>query len=337
MILNFLKSSSLTVGGLDEYISIIKTIRDRSFDIRVSGSLRFIFQNIKKIEIIHIHNIFDFNAIFIFLLSQFFRKKIIFHVHGMFDPWALKHSYFQKIFYLRVISKLLIRNVICIIALTANEKKQIAKYFNKPIVVIPNCCNEFNFHFNYRDKILNFNSSKKMYVFIGRLHHKKNLHNLLEAWNLFKYPNSQLIIAGDGDCEYVNELNNITMKNRLGNVKFVGWLNSKNKYKLLSDAHFFILPSYSEGLPIALLEALHMGVPSIISHKCNLEISKNNTGILYTSVNPKSILEALTLSASIEYSEYKRLVQGAQSIYNRNFSREVFINNLLRVYAENRR
>lgn len=102
-------------------------------------------------------------------------------------------------------------------------------------------------------------------VFLGRLEPAKGIFELLEAVSLLReaVPDVRLACAGDG-----NRLAVARYAERLGisdAIKFTGWIGPSGKRALLESAAVFALPSYAEGMPVGLLEAMAAGVPAVAS------------------------------------------------------------------------
>lgn len=102
-------------------------------------------------------------------------------------------------------------------------------------------------------------------LFLGRLSDEKGFFDLLESvvWVRDIFPDYKLLCGGEGNYDYVN-----SYIQRLGiehNVKLLGWVNDKMRQELLDTAAIFVLPSYVEGMPMAVIEAMSRGVPVIAS------------------------------------------------------------------------
>jgi glycosyltransferase involved in cell wall biosynthesis len=100
-----------------------------------------------------------------------------------------------------------------------------------------------------------------MLLFLGRLERRKGIFDLLDAVCALRaqIPGIRLVCAGDGDLESV-----VQYAERLGIARAVavpGWVGAAEKQSLLSRAALLVLPSYAEGLPMSLLEAMAAGVP----------------------------------------------------------------------------
>jgi glycosyltransferase involved in cell wall biosynthesis len=95
------------------------------------------------------------------------------------------------------------------------------------------------------------------------------VEELIQAWTKLEVTHGYtLSIAGWGDDKYVSKLN--TLAQATSNVQMLGPLYGQAKESALRDATYFILPSLSEGLPMAVLEALAAGCIPIITDECNL-------------------------------------------------------------------
>ncbi|OUL37160.1 glycosyl transferase family 1 [Nostoc sp. T09] len=142
------------------------------------------------------------------------------------------------------------------------------------------------------------NSTKINLVFCGRVGQRKGAFDLIEAFA--KLPDSQkqstqLILAGDGEIAKAQQL--AANLNLAEQVTFLGWINSQQRDELLSKADMFILPSYNEGLPMAILEAMGWGLPIIatpVGGIPELVIAKQN-GLLVTPGNIQQLSQAMQL------------------------------------------
>ena len=109
------------------------------------------------------------------------------------------------------------------------------------------------------------NSNGIRVLFLSRLHQKKGLEFLFEAWAKFiiNNPKAVLTIVGSGDRDYVSKLkNNVKKLNISDSVEFIGHVSNpvivKNYFK---ESDIFILPSFTENFGMSILESL-MWLPS---------------------------------------------------------------------------
>lgn len=102
-------------------------------------------------------------------------------------------------------------------------------------------------------------------LFMARLWPEKGIEELLQAVTRLKdaFPILELVCAGDGDLDGVRRrAESLGMADRL---RLTGWIAGPAKQRELQEAAVFVLPSWFEGLPIGVLEAMAAGVPVVAS------------------------------------------------------------------------
>ena len=105
---------------------------------------------------------------------------------------------------------------------------------------------------------------RRLVLFLGHLYRDKGVYDLLDAFAILRQtrPGLRLVLAGDGP----EGLGLREEANRLGlnaAVELPGWVNPSEKAELLGSARCLVLPSYHEGLPLVVLEAMVAGVPVV--------------------------------------------------------------------------
>ena len=127
-------------------------------------------------------------------------------------------------------------------------------------------------------------AGKRMILFLSRLDPKKGLDLLLGAFAQAQtsLPDTALVLAGNGDDAFVDELRDKARLLGLRRVVWAGFLEGQLKRAAFAAAHVFVLPSYSENFGIAVVEAMAMGLPVIVSDQVGIqrEIARANAGIV---------------------------------------------------------
>jgi len=139
-------------------------------------------------------------------------------------------------------------------------------------------------------------NTKFLILYVGRLGLRKGLFDLLAAAKIVckKKPNAYFIIAGKGELYSLLQKRIIELGLK-EQVILTGFLERDKLIALYKKATLYVLPSYYEGLPTSLLEAMSFSLPVIAtSIKCNINvINSGNNGILIPARSPNSLANAI--------------------------------------------
>lgn len=245
----------------------------------------------RSIIIVHIHgSSYDsfYRKFICFVISKYiFRKKIVYHIHsGKF------HLFFtQSKTNVKKMIRNIINNVDCLICLSESWKQFFEDNFNpKKVNVLPNIID----YPIIKDR--NKDDKKIIFLFLGLIGSNKGIFDLIEVIkdNYHAFDGKiELIVGGNGE---VDRLQNLIGKYQIAHiVKFVGWVQNEVKIQYLQDSDVYILPSYNEGLPISILEAMSYGKPVISTNVGGIpEVVKNNeNGFLITPGNLEQIEQSM--------------------------------------------
>ncbi len=171
-------------------------------------------------------------------------------------------------------------------------------------------------------------------LFLGLLHQAKGAHDLVRAFAQVASQHGEwtLVCAGSGAVEEIRAL--AAALGIADRVECPGWLDADAKNSALADAAVFALPSYAEGMPMALLEAMAWSLPVIATPVGGIPgaIRPPHNGVL---VAPGDIAAlARTLSDLMGSSERRNaLGAAARATIEREFSLDASIEQLLRIYS----
>jgi glycosyltransferase involved in cell wall biosynthesis len=207
-------------------------------------------------------------------------KPLVYHVHGFLEPWILDRSRWKKKLAHWLFEDANFRHVKLWRALTAKEADQIRSCgVTAPIVVAPNGVTLDDFlapetkdepvETPYIPRLV---KTARRALFLGRIHPKKGLDLLLASWGALNGSSEgwELVIAGPDENGYLNEIKaKAGALNLLEKIRFTGPVTGRAKIALLNSADLFVLPSYSEGFSVSLLEAMACRVPVVATQSCN--------------------------------------------------------------------
>lgn len=224
--------------------------------------------NSLEVELIHVHGLWQWQSAAVHKWSRRARRPYVVSPHGMLDTWALRNSRWKKRIALAMYERRHLRDASCMHALCESERTSIRKFgLVNPVAVIPNGV-------TLPARTATFRGGPRRLVFLGRLHPKKGLQELIDAWAALaagERSNWRLVIAGWDDGGHEAGLKRQAAELGAGEtIEFVGPVFGTEKDELLASASAFVLPSYSEGLPMAVLEAWSYGLPVVMTDACNL-------------------------------------------------------------------
>jgi glycosyltransferase involved in cell wall biosynthesis len=214
------------------------------------------FLESEKPDIVHVNGIWNPQNWGFQKTAQELGIKVILSPHGMLEPWILAHNPWKKKLALLLYQRKAICSANYLLATARMEQDNILKLgFSNPISIIPN-----GIDLTEVKEVKMVYGNKKM-VFLSRIHPKKGIELLLEAWRITDTKGWTLEIAGNGEEAYIEILTQSALD--LKNVHFVGPQYGEAKWNFLRSADVMILPTYSENFGIVVAEALAIGVPVV--------------------------------------------------------------------------
>ncbi len=289
-------------------------------------------------DIIHCHGIWMYPSAANLMHWKKRRVPYVISPHGMLDPWAVHNSRWKKELANVLYQKAHFRNAAFMRALCHSEAKAIRAYgLTNPICVIPNGIDLVK-----RD---NFSSppwegkvegGKRVLFYLGRIHPKKGLANLLKAWAALSPVQRHewgLIIAGWDQGGHEAELKKLSFELGIGKeVLFAGPLFGEEKAAAYHHADAFVLPSFSEGLPMVILEAWAYRLPVVMTHQCNLPEGFATGAAL--AINPEvgSIAEGLASLFTMTASERALMGDKGFCLVKTSFTWTTIAMKLVKVY-----
>ena len=207
---------------------------------------------------------------------------------GSLDPWTLRYGHLKKKIWWHLGEHSYLQGAAAIVALSGAERDHLRSMgLTNRIEVISNGiyfsdlkemagCSELETQWEHL-------RGKRWILYLGRLHPKKGLDLLIPAFALLsrRFPDHVLVIAGpdEGEAKQVQKMvEDFGIRER---VLLTGPVYGKIKIGLMKGADAFALTSYSEGMPMAVLEALGCGIPVLLTQACNVpEVVEEEAGFV---------------------------------------------------------
>ncbi len=264
------------------------------------------------LDIVHSHGLWMYPS----LAAHQSGKPCIISPHGMLDPWALALSRWKKKLAAAAFQNAHLRVAACLHALCQSEADSIRAYgLRNPICIIPNGIDLPAPGDEPATFAAEMPPSARVLLYLGRLHPKKGLPELIRAWSAAD-ASWRLVIAGWDQGGHENELKRLVAELRIDRVHFAGPQFGAAKAAAYRRADAFILPSVSEGLPMVILEAWAHAKPVLMTSACNLPEGFAARAALLLTPDPDGIargLQALVAMSPAERDEMgalgRRLVE----------------------------
>ena len=248
--------------------------------------------------------------------------------HGSLQGWALKKSPWKKKLAVALYEGSNFKNASCFHAVSEPEVSDIRNFgLINPVAVIPNgisqqwldsAGNAESFR-----KSFEISSGRRILLFLSRITPKKGLPMLLQSIHALKKDFSDwvLVIAGADEFGHKAEVQSIIEKLGLQNkVIFTGLLLDHSKRDAFAAADLFVLPSYSEGAPIVILESLAAGIP-VVATKASpwQDLETYRCGWL-TEIDQNGLTEALEDALCKESTELQQMGKLGKKLVATNYT-----------------
>lgn len=259
-----------------------------------------------RFAVIHSHNTFLPLNLGVGALARM-GARVFFHAHGALDPLLLSGlniKALKKRLYVAALERRNYDSAQAVFGLTAIECAQLAAMgtrttifeVNNGIAIQPSARPVAGVGFRLRNRI---KPDQPVVLFVGRITHKKGLHTLVDAMDAIRRQLSDavLVICGgrDQDRAYVSALDAQIGRLKLEkHIRWAGFVNEEEKRSAFAACSVFAHPSYSEGMPMAVLEAMSFGVPTVVTPGCYMDRAVEAGALMLAQQSPASLTETIT-------------------------------------------
>jgi len=262
-------------------------------------------------DVVHIHGLWQAQTRRGAKLARRRRVPYLVAAHGMAEPWAMKQKSWKKQVYTALIEGKNLRHAACLHALTRPEVGHLrALAPATPVALVPNGVDLAPFD-NLPDRRA-FDerfpqcAGKFLLLFFSRLHAKKGLDLLASALGRITadWPDVHVVLAGNDDgarAPFEQQIHELRLTDR---VTFLGHASGEAAREAWGAADAFVLPSYSEGFSMAILEALAARLPALITTACHFPELRAAEGAI--TVNPTVVEVTQGLRTLLEMSPAQR-------------------------------
>lgn len=252
----------------DKYnIIYVESYKDGSKLTKLIKAIQGYFHFVKVLlvdhpDIIHIHSSFGpsfYRKLPFIYMASWAKKPIINHIHGAnFDEFYGNASEQKRALVRKIYNKCAV-----LIALSEEWKERLSQIVPAEKITIIE-----NYSILHGD-VLNdrlSRESNKTVLFLGEIGKRKGCYDIpaVVAEVVKDVPDVRFILGGAGNLADEQAIKALFVKYGVSShILFPGWVRGKDKDKLLRDADVFFLPSYNEGMPMSVLDAMGYGLPVV--------------------------------------------------------------------------
>ncbi|MBE9028902.1 glycosyltransferase [filamentous cyanobacterium LEGE 11480] len=311
------------------------------YDQTFSPSLLYwTFRHLHEYDLVHSHTLFS--PMLLSIVHWQCRLKqmpYLMSPHGMLEPWALHNKANKKRRYFQYVEQPALQHAQALQVLTAAEANNLHQLNLLRTVQVPNGIDQHLFTALPEPEAFYqaFPSTrgKRILLFLSRIDAKKGLDLLASAFAQVhqNFPDLHLVIAGPNSTGFLPTVENYFAElGCLDSVTFTGMLNGDLKYAALAAAELYILPSYSEGFSMSVLEGMAAGLPCIITTGCNFPEAQEADAACVVDINAEAIVTALKDCLESPQQAADMGMRGQQLILQ-NYTWEQSASKLLQVYT----
>lgn len=293
------------------------------------------------IDLMIVHGLWTWHSLAAFLWCRLTGRPCIVVPHGMLEPWIMQRSSAVKKLFWHGFTRSLIERAKAVQMLNEPERESVALLTNKarPVIIsnfVPTRTDD-PVPPQWRDRDYD---GKTVFLFFGRLHEKKGIVELCEAWRSFNRDEPalaagcRLVFCGwvDGMPDFEEMVADIARSH--GNIRFAGPQYGDEKWRSMAAADFMLLPSKSEGLPMSILEGWSLGLPAIMTDACNLPLGFEYGAALRTGMAAGDIVTSLIEAAHMTPARKAEMGDAARRLIHDHYSEPAFRDSMTRLITD---
>lgn len=279
-----------------------------------------------KFKLISINKLIgDFDLLFLPNLNQFFinpHSKLVITVHDLsFITTSENYDLKRKLWHKFLNYGKALNRADLILAVSDYTKNDLVRIFNLPEKKIKVIYPGVDFKiFNPNINIEKLRQVRNKYslpgdyfLFLNTIEPRKNLTNLIKAFELLDSSIS-LVISGRKGWKYRHIFKTIKKSSKANRIKYLGYVAEIDKPALIKMSKALVYPSLYEGFGFQPLEAMAMGVPTIVSEAAALPEINQGASLLVNPFNTINLVNALR-EISVDENLRQSLVEKG---YNRS-------------------
>lgn len=310
----------------------IPTHREGGVIIRLWVALRALIQmiwmlSVNRVELVHMHmatrGSFWRKGIFV-LICKLYKVPTVIHIHG--GRFAVFYNGSAK--WIRSLIRYVFDRASSIIVLSQYWYNFVTPLTKTPVTIINNFVPD-----NYDDGIIKIERRPRYVLFMGQFGSNKGIYDLLSVFSDIaqKYSDTKLICCGNGEIEKVRSI--VNELDASDYIDVPGWISGVYKKQIMHRCSVFVLPSYNEGLPMSIIEAMSFSMAVISTRVGGIpELIDESNGFLINPGDQEELRDKLIEVFEMDGQSIENMGEASRGKYLKSFTPESCLSEMRSLY-----
>jgi glycosyltransferase involved in cell wall biosynthesis len=294
---------------------------------------------IRSADVVHMHGLWQVHTRLGAREARRYGVPYLIAAHGMAEPWALRHKALKKKVYTALVEGKNLRRAACLHALSRPEISHLRALAPRtPVCLVPNGVDLRPFDNLPARAVLEAElpqlAGKFVALFYGRIHAKKGLDLLAKALQQIAndQPNLHILLAGNDDGALAPFQAMVEAMNLSDRVTYLGHVSGERSRAVWGAADAFLLPSYSEGFSMAILEALAARLPVLVTTSCHFPDLATAGGGIVVEPTEQGVTSGLRTLLEMSNDQRHDLAAKGRALVESNYTWDRQADKLASVY-----
>ena len=299
----------------------------------------WLWQVIHQYDLLHVHAIFSYSSTAAMAIARLKQVPYIVRPLGQLCEWSLQQSARKKQIYLRLIEQANLNQSQALHLTSDQEQQEVSRLsLNTRSFVLPHGTAQPPTIADARQLLrqhLNVPTDEPIILFLSRLHPKKGLDFLIPALGKVTNYRFTFVIAGSGSREYESEVESLLVSHGIRHrTHMTGFVKGEIKNILMQGADLFTLTSYSENFGVAVLEALAVGLPVLVTRSVALADLVEQQHLGYVAELDVGAIASVIQQALEHPQSAKSMGECARQLVSQSYTWDKVASNLIDIYTK---